>query len=181
MQMERGRNSLLRRLEKPSCRVTRKPCVLNKNRARPYLLQIPQFGSARLTGNEPQRAKAFAAVRNERVAKGSRVDSITNNHPFAMVFASAGGHRLAVKKQIVQPSGAGKSGGLPEEWLGIFYGEELQKLFRADPGPAPEQVLKMKFAQTQMRRRLRQRRLRQAIAVQKAERLLNQAIIKCQL
>jgi len=86
----------------------------------------------------------------------------------------------------VQPSGSGQAdvkarveqvARFLQHALRFLRRLELQEAFRADPGPALKQALKMKFRQAHAGRDLAQLGLAPGIAVQVADGLLDQLVI----
>ena len=84
------------------------------------------------------------------------VKPVADIEPRAPGFEFTRRHRLNVDKKVVKASGAGKAGivgcvehamRVAERPFGMFQGQELNEALGTDPRPAPEQSLKMKFAQ----------------------------------
>ena len=81
---------------------------------------------------------------------GDGMKAVSDGQALAAGFPFAGRHRFMGDEQVVQPARAGQSDfvsgveharGIAQQAAGAVQRERLQKRFRRQPGPAPEQMM----------------------------------------
>ena len=122
----------------------------------PGIFKLGEERRTAAVAHKRKPADPAAGLRDQAFAEGAAVKPVGDGEPLAAGLELAGGHRLAGHKEVVQPSGARKSGieggiqdigGGGEQPLHILFGQKLQKALGADADPAAEQALEVKLAQ----------------------------------